>query len=59
MVGVFIYPIYDKWRLDPTITTVDDTNYPIWKIYFPAVTICTNNKIVKTRLAAVVRERNL
>lgn len=43
-------PIYNKWQVVPTVTSVDTTNYPIWNIYFPAVTICSNNKIVMKQL---------
>lgn len=42
-------PIYHKWQVVPTITTVETTNYPIWNIHFPAVTICSNNKVVMTQ----------
>ncbi|CAB4058795.1 ASICN [Lepeophtheirus salmonis] len=31
----FIIPIYIKWYLKPTLTTLDSTNHPIWKIDFP------------------------
>ncbi len=37
-------PIYDKWQNTPTITSIEDTNYAVWNINFPAVTICSNNK---------------
>lgn len=46
--GILIKPIYDKWQGSPTITTVESTDYPIWNIYFPAVTICSNNKVVNS-----------
>ena len=36
--------IYDKWQNTPTITSIEDTNYAVWNINFPAVTICSNNK---------------
>jgi len=49
-------PIYDKWQNSPTITSIDDTNYPVWKINFPAVTVCSNNKAVKKKLNAVSKK---
>ena len=36
--------IIKKWQSSPIITSVDDTNYPVTKILFPAVTICPNFK---------------
>ena len=36
--------IFRKWQKSPIITSVDDTNYPVTKIDFPAVTICPNFK---------------
>ncbi len=42
-----MYPVYMKWQYyAPTVTSIDSTNYPIWNIYFPAITVCSNNKIV-------------
>ena len=48
MIGLaifLIYPIYVKWRTSPTFTSIDSTNYPVWHIEFPAVTVCSNMKI--------------
>ena len=44
-------PIYKNWRENPTYTTVETTNYPIWDIYFPAVTICSNIQIKYSQMA--------
>ena len=41
-----VAPIVSKWDTDPTIISISDTNYPVWKVDFPAVTICSNNKVV-------------
>ena len=40
-----IWQVRNKYVENPTITTIATTNYPIGKIQFPAVTICSNNKI--------------
>ncbi len=39
---VLILPIYLKWRNSPTYTSIKTTNYPVWDIPFPGVTICSN-----------------
>jgi amiloride-sensitive sodium channel len=46
-----IYIILDVWREyvnSPTVTTVDSTTYPIWKVPFPAIAVCNINKISKS-----------
>ena len=45
-----IYPMYMKWQDSPTITFPKTTNYPIGEIDFPAVTICSNDKVMNWRL---------
>ena len=52
--GIMIQPIHYKWKNTPVVTSVDDTNFPIWKIDFPAVTICSNNKIVERQLQSLL-----
>ncbi len=52
-----MWPIYVKWQSNPTITSIATTNYPIWKINFPAVTVCSNNKVVKRKLKAAVGKK--
>lgn len=53
---VFIRPIYQKWLDNPTIVSPDSTNYPIWNIYFPAITICSNNKVVEPQIAQLLKQ---
>ena len=40
-----IEPLYDRYVNNPIIRTIKTTNFPIEKIDFPAVTICSNNKV--------------
>jgi len=54
--GYVMRPIYNKWQIVPTITSVETTNYPIWNIYFPAVTICSNNKIEMQKIDAILKK---
>ena len=53
---LIIAPIYEKYRTSPTVTTVSETNYPVWDINFPAVTICSNNKIIETQLNKILKD---
>ena len=53
--GFLVYPIYSKWQNTPTITSVEETNYAIWNIYFPAVTVCSNNKVVESQIDALLK----
>ena len=50
------YPIYVKWRDSPTFTSIDSTNYPVWNIDFPAVTVCSNMKIKKDAFNARIKK---
>ena len=55
--GCFIfYPVFERWINFPTITTIFQTNYPISNIPFPAVTICSNNKIIETQLNKILKD---
>lgn len=41
--------IWDKWNESPVIVSFDDKSTPVWKIPFPAITICSEVKASKTR----------
>ncbi|XP_049542723.1 pickpocket protein 11-like [Anopheles darlingi] len=43
-----------RFRTTPTITTIETMTYPIWKIPFPAVTVCNINKIDKEKATAII-----
>ncbi|XP_039453729.1 pickpocket protein 28-like [Culex pipiens pallens] len=43
--GTLIRQVYDKWDNNPVIVSVDGTPTPVWKIPFPAITICPEDKI--------------
>jgi amiloride-sensitive sodium channel len=53
-----LWPIYVNYRDVPTFTTVVSTNYPVWNIEFPAVTVCSNNKVIMSRLEAARKKFN-
>ncbi len=52
----FMAPQYQKWRYSPTITSIETTNHPIWNIDFPAVTVCSNNKVMDQQLRREVKK---
>ena len=49
-------PVYQQWYTKPTIITISDTNYPVWHIHFPAITICSNIRIIKSKLTQEVQD---
>ena len=55
--GYMIWPIYTKWQENPTITSIASTNYAIWNIHFPAVTICSNNRVVAKQFKAAIKRK--
>ena len=56
LTGFLVEPILNKYLTSPTITTVSSTNYPVWKINFPAVTICSNNKMVNKQFNKALKK---
>ena len=58
----FISALWDKWETSPTYMSVETTTYPVNSIPFPAVTICSVNKVEEDRLekalAAVQEEKD-
>ncbi|XP_033606268.1 sodium channel protein Nach isoform X3 [Cryptotermes secundus] len=49
--------VWNRFNESPTVTNVETTNYPIWNIPFPAVTLCNNNKVYQP--AAIKLAENL
>ena len=45
---MLILPIIEKFHECKTITTVDTTNYPIWNIDFPGITVCSNIRVANS-----------
>jgi hypothetical protein len=46
--GVFVKRAWDKFTMSPIVVNVETTNYPLYKLQFPAVTICPANIVKKT-----------
>ena len=54
--GYLLYsPFLDTWYNEPTVIGTDQADFPVEKIPFPAITICSNNKIVYRQLESVLR----
>ncbi|KAL9702249.1 hypothetical protein quinque_005767 [Culex quinquefasciatus] len=45
--GMLIQNVYQKWDNSPVIVSFDDAPTPVWKIPFPAITVCSEDKIMK------------
>ena len=52
LVAFFFFPLkffltdVRRYIKDPTTTTLASTDYPIWNIDFPGITICPNMKVI-------------
>ena len=56
--GYLLYtPFLDVWNNEPTVIATDQADFPVEKLPFPAITICSNNKIVNRQLESVLRTR--
>ena len=45
----------EAWYYEPTVNAIDQHDFPVEKLPFPAITICSNNKIVYRQLESVLR----
>ena len=41
----YISELWDKWESGPVLVSIDTTAHPVSTIPFPAVTICSVNKV--------------
>ncbi|KAL9702251.1 hypothetical protein quinque_005769 [Culex quinquefasciatus] len=48
--GKLIDGMYRKWDENPVIVTFDEKVTPVWAIPFPAVTICSETKVVRSKV---------
>ena len=54
--GYLLYtPFLNSWYNEPTVIATDQADFPVEKVPFPAITICSNNKIVYRQLESVLR----
>ncbi len=47
-------PIMRKWHNSPTFTSIKTTNFPVWEIPFPGVTVCSNIVVEDNQLTKVL-----
>ena len=53
--GYMLYtPFLEKWFYTPVYMSIDSSSFDVANIPFPAITICTNNKIVNRQLESVL-----
>ena len=56
--GYLLYtPFLDAWYNEPTVIATDQADFPVEKLPFPAITICSNNKIVYRQLESVFKKQ--
>ena len=53
-----IWPIYLKYVNYPTVNTIMETNYPVYNVEFPAVTICSNNRFIESYIERLLEDEN-
>lgn len=53
----FCWKMWWKWEESPVLMSIDSTRFPLGNISFPAVTICNVNKVSKTRLLNVLKQK--
>ena len=51
---ILFTPTYYRWLTTPSIIEVDSTDYRVSNLPFPAVTICSNNKVVERQVESVL-----
>lgn len=54
--GWLIWSIWLRYATSPTVMMVQDTSYPLYHIPFPAVTVCSVNKVLKSEALKFVTE---
>ena len=47
--------VLDIWLYEPTVNAIDQSNFDVENIPFPAITICSNNQIVNRQVESVLR----
>ena len=53
--GYLLYtPYLEKWFYSPVYMAIDSSIYDVAQIPYPAITICSNNKIVERQLESVL-----
>ena len=56
---VLLSPLVEKFLKTKTITSIQTTNYPISEIDFPAISVCSNTRVSKSRYEAAIKNSKL
>jgi len=56
LASYFISALWDKWENSPIYVSVETTSFPVFSVPFPAVSICSVNKILETRMEKTLTE---
>nr|CAD7403343.1 unnamed protein product [Timema cristinae] len=54
--GILIQLVWVRFQKSPTVISIEDTNYPIWKVPFPGVTLCNSNKVYKPAAQQFIKD---
>ena len=52
--GLFYTTVYSDWINSPTVMEVFSADFKVKNKYFPTITFCSNNKVVKRQLKSVL-----
>ena len=55
MAAYFTLGIIEKWQNSPVYMSVESTSYHVKDIPFPAITICSVNKVMRDRLKKSIK----
>ena len=55
LAAYFTLGIIEKWKNSPVYMSVESTSYHVKDIPFPAITICSVNKVVRNRLSKSIK----
>ena len=56
---MLLSPLVEKFLKTKTITSIQTTNYPISEIDFPAISVCSNTRVSKSRYEAAMKNSKL
>ena len=48
--GYYIYSLVTTYYYTPTLLSIDNTDFPVHRLRFPALTVCNINKIDSRRM---------
>lgn len=55
-IGLILVQAYQQYSTHPLVTTLADTLHPVGRVPFPAISVCSNNRVARSRAAAYAAE---